>query len=66
MFGIKRKDTGEFFQGFNDDYSVIWTSDKNEAWRGDLLSAKCQSSLFIKENMPVQRKPVSFNLSRNV
>ena len=58
-FAIIRKDTKEFFVGFASDGSVEWASDNAKAWRRDYLTATAQSSLFIRLDIPAQRKVVA-------
>lgn len=57
-YGIKHKETGLMFSGFDANGDQIW-SDVASAWKGDRITAQAQASLFAVVGVNVQRKPVS-------
>ena len=57
-YGIKNKETGEQFAGFDATGAVLWTLETAKAWRANLVTAKAQSALLICNGHPAQRKPI--------
>lgn len=57
LFIIKHKKTGEFFKGFNKKNQPMWTIDRSEAYKNELLMTKCQALLLVK--FGAQQKPVA-------
>lgn len=57
-YGIKNKETGQQFAGFDDAGAALWTNDANKAWRAIHGVAKAQAALLICNGYPAQQKPV--------
>ena len=58
MFTILKKDTKEFFAGFNTSGKDVWVSDIKSAKPMDHFAAKNQASLFRCLGIIVQNKPL--------
>jgi hypothetical protein len=56
-FGVYHKADGNYFVGFDADSKPVWGK-KIDAKRMTKLEATAQSSLFVANNLRVQRKPV--------
>jgi hypothetical protein len=57
-YGIKNKETGQQFAGFDAAGAVLWTSDVSKAWRASLGVAKSQAELLVCNGYPAQQKPI--------
>jgi hypothetical protein len=58
MFTILKKDTKQFFAGFNTNGDALWVSDIDQAKPMERFAARNQASLFRCLNINVQNKPV--------
>lgn len=57
-YGIKNKETGQQFAGFDDAGAVLWTSDVSRVWGASLVVAKAQAALLVCNGYPAQQKPI--------
>lgn len=57
-FGVKHKETGLFFGGFNADQSVKWVSEE-KAEHMDKSGATMQALLLVRFGAEAQKKPVA-------
>lgn len=57
-YGIKHKNTGLYFGGFNADSTAKWVVEA-QAVRMDECAAEAQAILLRREDAAVQKKPVT-------
>lgn len=57
-YGIKHKETGLMFAGFDANGDQIW-ADASSAWKRDRITAQAQASLLAVVGVNVQRKVVA-------
>lgn len=58
IYGIKNRETGQQFAGFDADGAVLWTREVSKAWRASLVVAKAQAALLVCNGYPAQQKPI--------
>lgn len=47
VYGVRNRQTGLLFAGFDDSNRPIWTDDEVRAWKHNYLAAKAQAALLV-------------------